>query len=68
MKEAVAKTKFCPFARATGPSDSVSANRIVHDGEDIPLGHCIGSKCMAWIEDENDPTEGSCFLTTGGIV
>ena len=64
MTEEEAKTKWCPFARVitvhtaegmiVGPG-----NRTEICGEDHftkPMGSfCIGSACMAWRWDENEP-------------
>jgi hypothetical protein len=53
MSEEEAKTKWCPFVRATTNNGTASWNR----GSDAPLEaselitrstRCIGSACMAW--------------------
>ena len=57
MTEEEAKTKWCPFVRATRAMDAISPahNRVcfaeagqmmVNTNPDF--SHCIGSACMAW--------------------
>jgi len=46
MTEAEAKQQWCPHARIDGEQRGDAAyNR---DSDDMPVGHCIGSACMAW--------------------
>lgn len=73
MLETEAKTKWCPFARV--PQDYnvsygetqlmvVAVNR---SGEGLPIGECIGSKCMAWRSDHTEGNgHGYCGLAVRG--
>lgn len=42
-----AKTKWCPFARASDGQESPSAINRTRAGSD-PDCLCVGSECMAW--------------------
>ena len=51
MTEYEAKQKWCPMVRFTADSGSYDSNRINFQDENPEA--CIGSKCMAWIWDNN---------------
>lgn len=56
MTEEEAKTKWCPFARATSASGHAAWNRISdHEGTPdrvratvVEATRCVGGMCMAW--------------------
>ena len=49
MTEEEAKTKWCPFVRATNSGSERTFNRwSLEPITDTPLLTCCGSDCMAW--------------------
>ncbi|KMO21398.1 hypothetical protein [Methylobacterium platani] len=57
ISEAVARQKWCPWARVSSPADEPAFNRLgvgISQGCEVPASHvpdmarCIGSRCMAW--------------------
>lgn len=62
ISEAQAGTKWCPFSRA--PLGTISGVNKDAKGEPIVAAKCIGSKCMMWQWDYDEPGDtGFCGMT-----
>lgn len=71
MTEAEAKTKWCPHSRTAEVYEAVSSARQLvvvsnRDEHENLSGYCVGSECMAWRWQHNNPTastgHGYCGL------
>ena len=73
MTEAEAKTKWCPFVRATPVDNDEYPGGWIQRPDGLASLQCIGSDCMAWRwgekrwnrkaeASEPDPESGYCGL------
>jgi len=57
---------WCPFSRREPayPGESAGYNRL-ESGARAKGTNCLGSACMAWVEDPQDGSRGRCGLSSG---